>query len=78
MREPVLELTYTAHDIAPFARDMGHVDEEGEVLPPFIWNEERRLELRARLDAVCFHLYGVTDRNDVRYVYSIFPIVERD
>ena len=24
-----------------------------------------------------FHLYGVTDRNDVRYVWSTFPIVER-
>jgi hypothetical protein len=33
--------------------------------------------LRARLDAVFFHLYGVTDRDDVRYVYSTFPIVER-
>ena len=22
------------------------------------------------------HLYGVTDRQDVRYVYSTFPIVE--
>ena len=34
--------------------------------------------LRAKLDAVFFHLYGVTDRNDVRYVYSTFPIVERE
>ena len=25
-----------------------------------------------------FHLYGVTDRNDVRYVYSTFPIVARE
>ena len=24
-----------------------------------------------------FHLYGVTDRDDARYVYSTFPIVER-
>ena len=24
-----------------------------------------------------FHLYGVTDRDDVRYIYSTFPIVER-
>jgi hypothetical protein len=77
VREIVLELTYTAHDMAPFARDLGHVDEAGEVKPPFIWDEERRLHLRARLDAVFFHLYGVTDRDDVRYVYSTFPIVER-
>ena len=26
---------------------------------------------------VFFHLYGVTDRGDVRYVHSTFPIVER-
>ena len=78
VREAVLELTYTAHDMAPFARDMGHVDAGGDVLPPFVWDEERRLFLRAKLDAVFFHLYGVTDRDDVRYVYSTFPIVQRE
>ncbi len=75
--DAVLELTYTAHDMAPFARDLGHVDESGQVKPPFVWDEERRLRLRAKLDAVFFHLYGVTDRDDVRYVYATFPIVER-
>ncbi len=73
----VLELTYTAHDMAPFARDMGHVDEAGKVLPPFPWDEARRLHLRARLDALFFHLYGITSRDDVRHIYSTFPIVER-
>ena len=77
VREAVLELTYTAHDMAPFARDIGHVDDAGEVLAPFVWDEERRLILRAKLDAVFFHLYGMTHRDDVRYVYSAFPIVER-
>ncbi len=77
VREAVLELTCTAHDMAPFARAMGHVDDAGAVKPPFRWNEDRRLRLRARLDAVFFHLYGVTDRDDVRYVYSTFPIVAR-
>ena len=78
VREAVLELTYTAHDMAPFAHDMGHVDAAGYLLPPFVWEEERRLFLRAKLDAVFFHLYGVTGRDDVRYVYSTFPIVERE
>ena len=78
VREAVLELTYTAHDMASFARDMGHVDAAGDVMPPFAWDEERRLHLRAKLDAVFFHLYGVTDRDDVRYIYSTFPIVARD
>ena len=76
--EAVLELTYTAHDMAPFARDMGYIDEDDDVGTPFVWDEERRLLLRAKLDAVFFHLYGVTDRDDVRYVYSTFPIVERE
>ena len=56
---------------------MGHVDAAGAVLPPFPWDENRRLHLRAKLDALFFHLYGITNRDDVRYIYSTFPIVER-
>lgn len=81
----MLELSYTANDLAPFARDMGHVDANGDVLPPFTWDEERRLHLRAKLDALYFVLYGVFDpadpaqsRDDIRYVYSTFPIVARE
>ena len=77
VREAVLELTYTAHDMAPFARDMGYVNETGDVKPPFTWDGDRRLHLRAKLDAVFFHLYDVKDRDDIRYIYSTFPIVER-
>ena len=51
VREAVLELSYTAHDLAPFARDLGHVDGAGQVKPPFAWDEERRFMLRAKLDA---------------------------
>ena len=61
----------------PFARDLDHVDEAGEVLPPFQWDADRRLKLRAKLDALYFRLYGVTGRDDIRYIYSTFPIVER-
>ena len=77
MREAVLELTYTAHDMTPFAHEMGHVDSTGAVLPPFRWDNDRRLDLRAKLDALYFQLYGVTERDDIRHVYSTFPIVER-
>ena len=77
VRQAVLELTYTAHDMATFARDMGHIDDTSRVKPPFPWDEGRRLFLRAKLDAVFFHLYGVTDRDDIRHIYSTFPIVER-
>lgn len=85
VREAVLELSYTAHDLAAFARDLGHVDENGEVLAPFKWDEERRFALRAKLDALYFILYGVWDaanpaksREDIQYIYSTFPKVERE
>ncbi|GIW10807.1 MAG: hypothetical protein KatS3mg061_1864 [Dehalococcoidia bacterium] len=45
----VLELVYTAHDLAPFARACGY---DG---PPFIWDEERRAQLRAELDGIYAH-----------------------
>ena len=78
VREILLQLTYTAHDMENFAQDMGYVDSNGAVLPPFEWDELGRLRLRAKLDAVFFTLYGVTDREDVRYVYSTFPLVEKN
>ena len=71
VRDHVLRLTYTAHDMAPFAKDLGY---DG---PPFVWNEEERRHLRARLDALYFHLYGLS-RDDVEYVLSTFPIVCRE
>jgi hypothetical protein len=77
INDAVLELTYTAHDMAPFARDMGYVDRKGAAKSPFLWDENRRLKLRAKLDAIYFLLYGITDRDDIRYIYSTFPIVER-
>ena len=77
VKDHVLRLTYTAHDMAPFARDMGYVNKDGTVRPPIIWNEAERRHLRARLDALYFILYGVTDEDDIRYILSTFPIVER-
>ncbi|QVQ53164.1 N-6 DNA methylase [Spiractinospora alimapuensis] len=65
-----LELTYTAHDMAPFARDL---DDDG---PPFRWDEERRTIMRAELDALFFHLYGI-ERDDVDYIMETFPIVKK-
>jgi hypothetical protein len=66
----VVELTYTASDLAGLAHDLGY---EG---PPFAWDEERRAVLRAELDACFFHLYGL-ERDDVDHVLDTFPIVER-
>ena len=44
--------------------------------PPFTWDEDRRAQLRAELDAMYFHLYGLT-RDEVDYVMETFPIVKR-
>jgi len=70
----VLALTYTAHDMAPFARDLGYVDSSGNVLPPFVWNDEERRLRMAALDALFFQLYGL-DADDAAYIMDSFPIV---
>ncbi len=66
----VLELSYTAWDLQPFAQDLGY---DG---PPFKWDPERRFEIRCELDAGYFHLYEI-ERDDVDYIMSTFPIVQR-
>ena len=66
----VLELTYTAWSLAPFAEDCG---DDG---PPFIWDPERRFQLRCEIDAVFFHLYGIS-RDDAAYILDTFPVVEQ-
>ena len=71
VRDHVLRLTYTADDMAPFARDL---DFDG---PPFTWDEEERRHLHARLDALYFHLYGLS-RDEADYVLSTFPIVQKE
>ena len=62
----VLELVYTAYDMTPLARDLG---DEGE---PFRWDEDRRAQLQAELDAFFFRLYGIDDRDDVDYILETF------
>ena len=66
----VLELAFTAWDLTGFARNLGYLG------PPFRWDDERRALMRAELDALMFHLYGI-DRDDVDYIMGTFPIVER-
>jgi len=65
IRERVLELTFTAFDIEPFAADLR---DDG---PPFRWDEERRFAIRAELDAAFFHLYDI-ERDDVGYIMDSF------
>jgi hypothetical protein len=70
IKNSILELTYAAWDLQPFAQDCGY---DG---PPFKWDEERRFWLRAELDALYFHLYCI-ERDDVNYIMETFPIVKR-
>jgi len=130
----VLELTYTAWDLRPFADDVWREAGEGELQqvilaqweanrlatngghanatppawaehqavgsgavegdeqlptfhapppshvpfphPPFMWDEERRAQLRADLDGLYGHLYGLT-REELAYILETFPIVKR-
>jgi hypothetical protein len=88
IRSRVLELSYTAWDLEPFARDC---EFDG---PPFRWDKERRFQIRSELDAAFFHLYlgseeewrrepesltkyFSTPRDAVAYIMDTFPIVKR-
>lgn len=70
LRPRAVELIYTAPDLASFARDMGF---EGE---PFAWDADRRLLLRAELDAAYMHLYGL-DRSEVGHIMDSFRLVRQ-
>jgi hypothetical protein len=70
----VLALSYTAHDLAPFARDLGYVDAQGVVLAPIVWNDEDRRARMSALDGLFMHLYGLNE-GDAAYILDTFPIV---
>jgi hypothetical protein len=70
IKDHVLHLTYTAHDMQPFARDMGY---DGA---PFVWDEDDRRHRRAKLDALFFNLYGINE-HDADYILSTFPIIRK-
>ena len=71
IRDHVLRLSYTAHDLKPFAEDLGH---QGA---PFAWDADEGLHLRARLDALFFLLYGL-DRDAAEHILGTFPIVREE
>jgi Eco57I restriction-modification methylase len=66
----VLELNFTSWSLRKFATAVGHR------ASPFRWDLERRVFIRAELDAAFFLLYGL-GREDVDYVMDAFPIVRR-
>ena len=66
----VLELTYTAWNMKAFSEDC---DDDA---PPFIWDSERRFQLRCEIDAAFFHLYGIS-RDDTAYILDTFPVLKK-
>ena len=64
----VLELTYTAWNLKPFAEDCG---DDG---PPFVWDPDRRFRLRCEIDAAFLHLYDIS-REDAAYILDTFPVL---
>lgn len=67
----ILELTYTSHDLKPWAEDLGY---DG---PPFDFDPERRALLRAELDAYYAHLYGLS-RDELRYILDPSDVMGPD
>lgn len=66
----VLELTYTAWDLKPFAEDCGYSGD------PFVWNNDHRFQRRCELDAGFFHLYGISEA-EAGYIMDTFPLVRK-
>ncbi|MCC6528846.1 MAG: N-6 DNA methylase [Pseudomonadales bacterium] len=79
----VLELTYTADDLAPFYDDLVAENPAFDPRPPsergqpFPWNPERRAKLRAELDACYARLYGLT-RDELRYLLDPAGVMGAD
>ena len=67
----VLELTYTAHDLKPFAEDLNY---HGD---PFPFEPERRHQLKCELDAYYSKLYGLT-RDELRYILDPADVMGED
>ncbi|MBB6317312.1 Eco57I restriction-modification methylase domain-containing protein [Paraburkholderia tropica] len=75
----ILELTYTARDLEPWADELAAYDvrpvhERGQ---PFVWNPDRRAQLRAELDAYYARLYGLT-RDELRYILDPTDVMGTD
>ena len=62
----VLELSYTSYSMRPLAEALGYTGE------PFPWDEDRRAQLKAELDAYYAKLYGLT-REELAYILAPRP-----
>ena len=87
----VLELTYTARDLQPWAEELVSVwkTETGDWKPgtpeairrspltPFPYDPDRRATLRAELDAYYARLYGLTEE-ELRYILDPADVMGED
>ena len=87
----VIELSFTAYDLQPFAEDLLEeigVDQWNAWFPqnpipagssplPFPWDEARRATLRAELDAYYARLYGL-NRKQLRYILDPADLTPRE
>ena len=67
----VLELSYTALDMTPFANALGYYGD------PFKFAPERRHQLKSELDAYYAKLYGLT-RDELRYILDPAEVMGSD
>lgn len=67
----VLELTYTAYEIAAWAEDLDYIGE------PFTFDPVRRARLRAELDAWYARAYGLS-RDELRYILDPADVMGAD
>ncbi len=65
IKERVIELTYTSWDLRDFATDYGVSDK----INPYIWNDHRRLILKAELSAIIAKLYRFNEK-EVEYILN--------
>ena len=66
----ILELTFTADDLAAWASDLGDTGR------PFRFDPDRRAVLAAELDALIMHLYGL-DRDQAAWIMDSFTTLCR-
>jgi hypothetical protein len=70
VRPRVVELSHTNIDTAGFAADCGLAGR------PFRWDPDRRALLQAELDALMFHLYGLS-RIDAEWIIDSFEVLRK-
>ncbi|WP_341925232.1 N-6 DNA methylase [Nocardioides psychrotolerans] len=76
VRPRVLELTYTSHRMAGYARDALVLPAGAPVGGPFRWLPERRSQLIAELEAAMLHVYGLS-RAEAEHVLDSFFVVAK-